>query len=1569
MIRTQQRWWQPMLVAIVGLMIVAGVGVVWFTRTPSQGNKIVPDSRRAIAWDAVQLPPSSTYFTPEQVRSYYGRVIEFESLAPEVRFQFYPHEALMSAFELEGDESKGRTHWLFQRRAYPRNTIPIETQFEALKALQAMPPALSAAQAWEFLGPAPVEQGGLSNVSTQVDPTQVLRGSVSGRVKAIAFDPTDPNIVYLATSLGGIWKSTNGGTSYTNLTDNLNLPLPALSFHSLTLDPTNPQVIYAGTGEIAVSSGAGILKSTNGGQSWTLLGADIFQNHVIASIIVDPQNPSRVYAATNLYVPSVSAVTSFPPAPFINAAPGVYVSTDGGQTWTGGENNTPGVSCRDACTGFTDMVASPINPQVMYAAFAGAGLFKTTNGWQSFEQMNFPSRGPSGPYNRLELGVATENGQDVLYVGMESSRLVNVEGQQTTEPWGFVVKSSDGQNWALLDAPNYCGQQCFFDNVVEVDRRTTPHQVYIGGNALPLGDAQDNFLSMPGAAFRSSDGGTTWRFLATSTSAAAAIHADIHAFGFPPGRPNEIWVGHDGGVSRSVDNAQTWQHPNQGLGSLLFVGIGVHPTNPDIVFGGLQDNGKARYDGTRWIGLDTGDGGYSKIDPFDPTIWYSTRFNMPTIMQFQRNINSGSQPVADWEQKSEGIGRDRVGFYAPFTLDPNTPGVIYWGTSRLYRTTNRGDFWQPISPDLTRGDQTQGYISTIAVAPSDSRTVYVGSSDGLLHVTRDVGENWSNVTNAPLPNRFVTGFAIHPTNPQIAYVSFAGFNRNTSETPGHVFKTTNGGQSWQDVSGNLPDVPAHTIVLDPRTPDELYLGTDLGVFYSANGGTTWNPIREGGFTPVPIYELVLNDTTRYLYAATHGRGVWRAKLDDGGTPPPPPTPLPTGMPTTVPPPPVPPQVGFVPGEYVSENMRLSLAADQRTIFNIRVRAPVPGCNFNVVVEQPVQADANGNFSFTVAERGAGGFTVQGQFQRGAPSAGDSSLAQGTSGNTIYLPFVIGGSGGSTPAQAFVTGSTTFRSFNLQNQSCDADLTTVLNWTSPRTGDAAPVPTAAPIPTVQPTATPPPTKQEGINGQVTFNGNPLGNIGMVLIQCPTQGECGDIPQTRVASTRTDAGGFYAFTNVPTLPADSYYQVIYQNGQEGGNATNDLYLFQWFSNRITSYTAGQSLNVPIIDVSDLLPVRPVDNPSLGLPITLEWQKRSIADALQERYGWFLFDEQSGALYCINPADGFTSGTTSILTQNYFEQNCGGQYERGRAWAPVVLDQESGIGFGYYYGRFTASRAGGPTPTSTPDTDVTATPTPTSTPDTDVTATPTPTSTPDTDVTATPTPTSTPMPNDLIVNGSFEQGSVGWQQQSDQQRLLIGVPDTTLGITARTGQNLAALGVADSEIAVVAQTVTIPQNIPTGQVWIFEYFYQLRSDETLCGLGIDAVFIQINGETVTVNGDPLQASLCTSNNTTEWQRGFFGLNNFAGQTITLSFRVTTDSSVTSFAAFDDVSLQLIAQNQLAQLQQSGVLGAGGMADAPASSQLSGTLPSPAIRDASLQSLPQSRPALEAVLEQLTR
>ncbi len=1553
--------------AIVALLVIGG-GAYWLLRPPSAAHDVA-ETGSGIGWDDIAVAATGNYFTLEEVQRYDGPLVEFEELPDDVKAQLNPHEARMSLFEAEGDAAGARDKWFRDRQNYPADSYPFTAPLEALRQIQKMPPALAAAQPWEAIGPAPIEEGGLSNVSAQVEPSGVVRGNVSGRTKAIVFDPTNPQIVYVATATGGIWKSTDGGANYTLTT--ANVELPSLAFHSLAIAPSNPQILYAGTGEIAVAGGYGILKSTNGGQSWTLVGDDTFQNHVIANIVVDPQNPNRLWAASNLLA-GFNARTRFPGQLVIKDNPGVYISEDGGTTWQ------PGIRCPNICDGFTSLKASPTNPLVQYAALHGAGLFRTTDGWQTSQQLPFPERGPSGPYGRLEIGIGSSGGQDVLYVGMESSKLVNVNGQQTTQAWGFVLKSTDsGQNWTVLDAPNYCGQQCFYDNVVT----TVPddaNTVYLGGNASDIEDAQGNYLASPGAVFRSTDGGNRWFFAApsvasdTATASQRAIHADIHAIAFEPNNPNAIWVGNDGGVARSRDGGATWDHPNNGLGTLQFIGIGVHPTNPDIVFGGMQDNGKAKWNGTRWVGIDTGDGGFSEIDPFDPTIWYSTRFNLPTIMQFQRNSNSGSAPPDEWENKTEGIGRDRVGFYAIFEPDRSTPGVLYWGTFRLYRTINRGDSWQVISPDLTRGVQTRGYLTAIKVAPSDARTIYTGSSDGLVYVTRDLGRNWTNTTRAPLPNRFVSDLAIHPTDPNIAYAVYAGYNRNTQQTPGHVFRTTDGGATWADVSNNLPDIPANAIEVDPKNPNEIYVGTDLGVFFSSDGGVSWAPLTQGGFPFVPVYDLDINNTTRYIYAATHGRGIYRARLDDGGgTAPPTPTALPSATPTQSVPTATLPPAGAVPGRYTGDDIELSVASDQRTLFNIRVRVPVPGCETSrVVVEQPVQADANGNFSFTVQSRGSGGFTVRGQLQRGmSGQVSNGSLAQDGTLSSIYLPYIVRASGGGTNPTAtptsqsggsrpFVVGSTEFAAYNLQNESCDSSLTGTFSFRSPRTGDAEAAPTATPQVTIPPTATPQPEQQQGIHGQVTFNGQPASNITVFLIQCATGQACSIADEAaRAGQARTDAGGYYAFTDPPTLPSGQYYEVQYQNNQDGGNNTNNQYLFVWYSRNITSYTAGQNLTVPTFDIADLLPVDPVDGSTRSLPITLQWQKRSVADALGEQYGWFLFNPLSGEFQCLNPTEALTQGTSSQLTRDYYTGTCGGQFGVEVGWAPVIRDTESGIGFGFYYGTFVASRA---EPTATP-----VTPSPTAT--TNPAVSPTPTATTPPDATATPTATPTTVPADgLILNGSFEQSSANWQQSSRLGRILIGTPDASLGITARTGQHVAVLGAADNEVAVVSQQVTIPGAPLARQTWLFEYYYQIRSQEELCSTFFDKVAILLNGRTVTVGGEPQEEAMCQQTSTTDWKRKAFRLDNFVGQTITLGFGAETDSSIISFAAFDDVSLKLVPLSTLQAADGELFSGSGGLIDVPAGSTLQAR-PQPQPDD--LPQVQQALPALSDVMQELSR
>ncbi len=371
------------------------------------------------------------------------------------------------------------------------------------------------------------------------------------------------------------------------------------------------------------------------------------------------------------------------------------------------------------------------------------------------------------------------------------------------EPWGLIYKSSDhGQSWQMLqNAPNYCSSQCGYDNIIAV-HPTNANTVYIGGNFVG-GDP------WAGVVHKTTDGGQSWQDMTPGTAQNRMVHPDMHAIAFNPSNPNEVWVGNDGGVFRSTNGGQTWEQRNIGLSTLQFINIGIHPTNSSIAFGGMQDNAKAKYDGSKWTGLDTGDGGYSEIDPFDPKYWYSTRYSIQgSVVQFQRNDKGGTAPLSDWQQLANGIDiNDRVLFYVPFVMDTSSQGVLYLGTHRLYRTNNRGDSWQAISGDLTRGEQSRGRISAIAVAPNDSNTIYTGSSDGVVAVSRNLGGSWTNATGSNFPQRFVSDIVVSSSSADTAYVVFNGYNTHTPSAPGHVFKTTNGGQSWQNISSNLARHP------------------------------------------------------------------------------------------------------------------------------------------------------------------------------------------------------------------------------------------------------------------------------------------------------------------------------------------------------------------------------------------------------------------------------------------------------------------------------------------------------------------------------------------------------------------------------------------------------------------------------------------------------------------------------------------------------------------------------------------------------------------------------------------
>jgi hypothetical protein len=699
--------------------------------------------------------------------------------------------------------------------------------------------------------------------------------NVGGRIVDLVVDPNAPDTIYVAAATGGVWKNTDGVFVMEKAwSDESPQGMGALAIGS---DGT----LYAGTGEpnngggSLVFGGNGMYRSTDGGETWKHRG--LVDSATIGRIAVHPENPDTVYAA--------AAGSLFNPG----GHRGLYRSTNGGTSWKlilAPENER---------TGAIDLAIDPTNPDRMYVAMwqrrrepdlrtyggVGSGLYRTEDGGETWERLENVT-GALNPGDTTGLTQSELLGRiGIALAPSNPDRLYVITTQTGGQDKGFFVSNDGGDSFqttgpTTANRPGSQGGFGWWFGRIWVDPVNADH-VFVAGVSLR----------------RSTDGGVTW-------STSGGLHADQHAMAWSPHVANRVYEGNDGGTYVSETNgvSGSWrqatyepytQHYSLDVGEIF----------PERLTGGTQDNGCIRSwdfptnpgNPDNWNSFGCGDGEYTIIDPSDNDIYYGCSQYGSCIRRYDGPLVPA--PVTN-RTISTGTISTRRNWLTPIVLDPNDPSIIYYGGNVLNKSTDRGDTWTRISPesvDLTGSFEPDripdpaihgnypnwGTITTISVAKTAPDTIYLGTDTGRLWKTEDGGANWTWFNAHGLPTRWVTRVAVDPTDSQTAWAVFSGFRNG--EDAAHVFKTTNGGATWENLSGNLPNAPVNDIVVDTERRT-VFVGTDVGVFHLKAGGRNWAFVGKRGLPLAPVLDIRLHSPSDTLYVSTFGRSTWKISLED-----------------------------------------------------------------------------------------------------------------------------------------------------------------------------------------------------------------------------------------------------------------------------------------------------------------------------------------------------------------------------------------------------------------------------------------------------------------------------------------------------------------------------------------------------------------------------------------------------------------------------------------------------------------------------------------------------------------
>ncbi len=613
--------------------------------------------------------------------------------------------------------------------------------------------------------------------------------NINGRVKSLAVDPTDPDVVYAGAASGGVWKSIDAAQSWRPLWNEQE----SLAIGSIALAPSAPDTIYAGTGEWTPGwgpsyPGAGVFASTDGGGSWTQhSGVNASR---IARVLVSPTDPSRVYVAGNQ---------------------GFERSLNDGADWATIRSGE-----------ISDAVVDPsTSPDTLYINVRNDGIYKSLDGGDSWAKLTSGPTGSGADWIRLAIGVAGTHGTDFLLAKRS----------------GAIHRSTDGgATWATLAGSHGASSYHAWCNLIAV--APSNENVILAGGV---------------GAERTSNGGTSW-------SALSGLHSDHHRAVFAPSSPSVVYTCNDGGVYRSTDQGANWKKTSHGLVVTQFYDIGSWDPISTVLGGGTQDQGtNMSTGGLTWRKILGGDGGYFVIHPSDPRTIYSEHQNTA----LRKSTDGGNS----WTNITSGLSGGNP-WTGVLTMDLNNPNTLFVGTTLVFRTTNGA------TTPWTASSQALGStVTSIAIAPSNSNRVYAGTASGKVFRSDDGGATspWADKTAAPLPSRALRDVVVDFTTADRVIATFAGSGS------GRVCLSTDGGNSWNDISSDLPNISVNAAALDPNDANTIYVGTDAGAYRTTDLGVSWLAF-DNGMPNVIVTDLHIDPEDELLVASTMGRGMYKVSI-------------------------------------------------------------------------------------------------------------------------------------------------------------------------------------------------------------------------------------------------------------------------------------------------------------------------------------------------------------------------------------------------------------------------------------------------------------------------------------------------------------------------------------------------------------------------------------------------------------------------------------------------------------------------------------------------------------------